>query len=168
MSCLSSKPYLFSSSLRNLCMVTNVIFCSFLLSLLIFKPKLYVTDSISMQWHHTLLCPRPWILWFSTIWLRLQSQLSCLTYQCYISLTMTIQIILNFFYYLTSKVEQNLLISMLGWFQYLPQNLALAIISDQPAEQAFSFAAIHNLEQLVQHSTCIPDHLGDEIKYSFS
>ncbi|MPC77334.1 hypothetical protein E2C01_071786 [Portunus trituberculatus] len=33
--------------------------------------------------------------------------------------------------------------------------------TDQPGELAFNFAILHDLEQLVQHPTCIPDRLGD-------
>ncbi|MPC40220.1 hypothetical protein E2C01_033776 [Portunus trituberculatus] len=33
--------------------------------------------------------------------------------------------------------------------------------ADYPGELAFSFAILHDLEQLVQHPTRIPEHLGD-------
>ena len=34
-------------------------------------------------------------------------------------------------------------------------------LTDQPGEQAYNFAILHDLEQLVQHPTRIPDRLGD-------
>ncbi|MPC60082.1 hypothetical protein E2C01_054118 [Portunus trituberculatus] len=33
--------------------------------------------------------------------------------------------------------------------------------TNHPGELAFNFAILHDLQQLVQHPTCIPDHLGD-------
>ncbi|MPC19915.1 hypothetical protein E2C01_012847 [Portunus trituberculatus] len=36
-----------------------------------------------------------------------------------------------------------------------------SLFNDHPGELAFNFAILHELEQLAQHPTCIPDYLGD-------
>ncbi|MPC71227.1 hypothetical protein E2C01_065499 [Portunus trituberculatus] len=72
------------------------------------------------------------------------------------------------FGYLTSKVEHILSlypiseISILGDFNVHHQQLWLSSpVTDHPSELAFNFAILHNLEQLVQHPTRIPDRLED-------
>ena len=73
----------------------------------------------------------------------------------------------KFFDYLTSKVEYILFhipyaeISILGDFNVHHQLWLSSSFTDQPGEQAFNFAILRDLEQLVQFPTCIPDRLGD-------
>ena len=73
----------------------------------------------------------------------------------------------KFFDYLTLKVEHILShfpfaeISILGDFNVHHQQWLSSSFTDQPGEQAFSFAILHDLEQLVQHPTRVPDRLGD-------
>ncbi|KAK8384884.1 hypothetical protein O3P69_014450 [Scylla paramamosain] len=40
-------------------------------------------------------------------------------------------------------------------------SLAFLSFTDHPGELAYNFAILHDLEQLVQHPTRIPDRLGD-------
>ena len=68
--------------------------------------------------------------------------------------------------YLTLKVEHILShfpfaeISILGDFNVPHHQWLSSSFTDQPGEQAFSFAILHDLEQLVQHPTRVPDRLG--------
>ena len=70
----------------------------------------------------------------------------------------------KFFNYLTYKVEYIIShftyaeISILEDFNVHHQ--LLSCFTDQPGVQAFNFAILHDLEQLVQFPTHIPDHLG--------
>ena len=52
-------------------------------------------------------------------------------------------------------------ISILGDFNVHHQQWLSSTFTDQPGEQAFNFAILHDLEQLVQHPTRIPDCFGD-------
>ena len=73
----------------------------------------------------------------------------------------------KFFDYLTSKVEYILShfphaeISILGDFNVHHQLWISSSFTDQPGEQIFNFAILHDLEQMVQFPTRIPDRLGD-------
>ena len=51
-------------------------------------------------------------------------------------------------------------ISILGDFNVHHQ-LWLSSFNDQPGEQAFNFAILHDLEQLLLQPTRIPDRFGD-------
>ncbi|MPC76619.1 hypothetical protein E2C01_071036 [Portunus trituberculatus] len=69
----------------------------------------------------------------------------------------------KFFDYLTSKVEHILSLypfaenSILRDFNVHHQFWLSSPFTDNPGELAFNFAILHDLEQLVQHPTCIPD-----------
>ncbi|MPC48610.1 hypothetical protein E2C01_042389 [Portunus trituberculatus] len=101
---------------------------------------------------------------FSTIWLRLnshsQTKLICAVYLFTNSSDYS-----KFFGYLTSKVEHILFfypfaeISILGNFNVHHQLWLSSPFTDHPGELAFSFAILHDLKQLVQHPTRIPDRL---------
>ncbi len=52
-------------------------------------------------------------------------------------------------------------ITILGDFNVHHQLWFSPSFTDQPGEQAYNFAILNDLEQLVQHSTRIPDRLGD-------
>ncbi|MPC48501.1 hypothetical protein E2C01_042275 [Portunus trituberculatus] len=52
-------------------------------------------------------------------------------------------------------------ISILGDFNVHHQLWLFSPFTDHPGELAFNFAVLHDLEQLVQYPTCIPDCLGD-------
>jgi len=52
-------------------------------------------------------------------------------------------------------------ISILGDFNVHHQLWVSSSSTDEPSAQAFSFAILYDVEQLVQHPTHIPDHLGD-------
>ncbi|MPC10778.1 hypothetical protein E2C01_003420 [Portunus trituberculatus] len=52
-------------------------------------------------------------------------------------------------------------ISILGDFNVHCQLWLSSAFTDHPGELVFNFAVLHDLEQLVQHPTCIPDCLGD-------
>ncbi|KAK8385199.1 hypothetical protein O3P69_012186 [Scylla paramamosain] len=52
-------------------------------------------------------------------------------------------------------------ISILGDFNVHHQLWLSSSFTDHPGELAFNFAILHDLEQLVQHPTRIPDRLGD-------
>ncbi|MPC45326.1 hypothetical protein E2C01_039022 [Portunus trituberculatus] len=65
---------------------------------------------------------------------------------------------LNFFYINFCNIRE---ISILGDFNVHHQLWLSSHFSDHPSELAFNFAILHDLEQLVQHPTCIPDRLGD-------
>ncbi|MPC42994.1 hypothetical protein E2C01_036629 [Portunus trituberculatus] len=52
-------------------------------------------------------------------------------------------------------------ISILGDFNVYHQLWLSSPFTDLPSELAFSFAILHYLEQLVQHSTLIHDRVGD-------
>ena len=103
---------------------------------------------------------------FSTIWLRLNCQFTT-KFLCVAYRSPNSSDYVKFFEYLTSKVEQILTnfifgaISILGDFNVYHQLLLSSSFTDQPGEQGFNFAIIHDLEQLVQHLTHIPDHSGD-------
>ncbi|MPC58129.1 hypothetical protein E2C01_052124 [Portunus trituberculatus] len=76
----------------------------------------------------------------------------------------------KFFDYLTSKVGHILSlypfaeISMLGDFNVHHLLWLFSPFTDHPGELAFNFAILHDLEQLVQRPTRIPDRLGDTPK----
>ena len=69
--------------------------------------------------------------------------------------------------YITSTVEHILIHSpfaensVLGNFNVHHQQWLSSPFTDQPGEQAFRFAILHDLEQLLKHHTRIPDRLGD-------
>ncbi|MPC66542.1 hypothetical protein E2C01_060691 [Portunus trituberculatus] len=73
----------------------------------------------------------------------------------------------KFFDYLISKLEHILSfytfaeISILGNFNVHHQLWLSFPFTDHPGELAFNYAIFHDLEQLVQHPTRIPDFLGD-------
>ena len=52
-------------------------------------------------------------------------------------------------------------ISILGNFNIHHQLCLSSSFTDQPGEQTFIFAILHDLDQLVQFSIRIPDRLGD-------
>ncbi|MPD00574.1 hypothetical protein E2C01_096055 [Portunus trituberculatus] len=52
-------------------------------------------------------------------------------------------------------------ISILGDFNVNHQLWLSSPFTDHPRELAFNFAILHDIEQLVQHPTRIPDCLGD-------
>ncbi|MPC46012.1 hypothetical protein E2C01_039719 [Portunus trituberculatus] len=70
---------------------------------------------------------------------------------------------------LTSKVEHNLSlypfaqILILRDFNVHHQLWLSSPFTDLPGELAFNFLIIHDLDQLVQHPTRIPDRLGDTV-----
>ena len=103
---------------------------------------------------------------FSTIWLRLQSH-SSTKFICAVYLSPNSSDYVKFFDYLTSKVEHILThhpfaeISILGDFNVHHQLWLSSSFTDHPGEQAYNFAILNDLEQLVQHPTRIPDRLGD-------
>ena len=103
---------------------------------------------------------------FSTVWLRLQSH-SLTKYICAVYLSPNSSDYVKFFDYLTSKVEHILNhspsaeISILGDFNVHHQLWLSSSFTDDPGEQAYNFAILNGLEQLVQHPTRIPDRLGD-------
>ena len=103
---------------------------------------------------------------FSTIWLKLDSN-SITKFICAVYLSPNSSDYSKFFDYLTSKVEHILShfpfaeISILGDFNVHHQLWLSSSFTDQPGEQAFNFAILHDLEQLVKHPTRIPDRPGD-------
>ncbi|KAK8395869.1 hypothetical protein O3P69_005762 [Scylla paramamosain] len=103
---------------------------------------------------------------FSTIWLRLQSH-SHTKFICAVYLSPNSSDYKKFFDYLTSKVEHILTlfpfaeISILGDFNVHHQLWLSSPFTDHPGELAYNFAILHDLEQLVQYPTRIPDRLGD-------
>ena len=103
---------------------------------------------------------------FSTIWLKLYSN-STTKFICAVYLSPNSSDYEKFFTYLTSKVEHILThfpfaeISILGDFNVHHQLWLSSTFTDTPGEQAFNFAILHDLEQLVKHPTRIPDRLGD-------
>ena len=121
----------------------------------------YVRNDITCSRAHNLDSSE-----FSTIWLRLQCH-SLTKFICAVYLSPNSSNYVNFFDYLTSKVEHILShfpfaeISILGDFNVHHQHWLSSPFTDQPGEQAFSFAILHDFEQLVQHPTRIPDRLGD-------
>ncbi|MPC66895.1 hypothetical protein E2C01_061050 [Portunus trituberculatus] len=54
-------------------------------------------------------------------------------------------------------------ISILGDFNVHHQLWLSSPLTDHPGELAFNFAILHDLEELVQHPTCIPDCHGDTL-----
>ncbi len=76
---------------------------------------------------------------------------------------------MRFFDYLNSMVEHISThspfskISVLGDFSVHHQLWLSSSFTDQPGEQAYSFAFTNDLEQLVQHLTRIPNCLGDRL-----
>ena len=52
-------------------------------------------------------------------------------------------------------------ISILGDFNVHHHLWLSSPFTDQPGEQAYVFSILNDLEQLVQHPTHIPDHLGE-------
>ncbi|MPC29450.1 hypothetical protein E2C01_022681 [Portunus trituberculatus] len=54
-------------------------------------------------------------------------------------------------------------ISILGDFNVHHQLWLSSPFAGHPGELAFNFAILHDLEQLVQHPTCIPDRLEDTL-----
>ena len=103
---------------------------------------------------------------FSTIRLKLQSH-SLTKYICDIYISPNSSDYVKFFDYLTSKVEHILSpfpyteISILGDFNVHHQLKLSSSFTDQSGEQAFNFAILHDLKQMVQFPTRIPDRLGD-------
>ena len=121
----------------------------------------YVRNDITCSRAHALESSE-----FSTIWLRLQCH-SHTKFICAVYLSPNASDYVKFFDYLTLKVEHILShfpfaeISILGDFNVHHQQWLSSSFTDQPGEQAFSFAILHDLEQLVQHPTRVPDRLGD-------
>ena len=106
--------------------------CSLLLSLFSFSIWSWLLH-LCTQRHNLLLCPCPWIF--------------CAPYRSPNSSDY-----LKFFQYLTSKVEHILTnfpyaeISILGDFNVHHQLWLSSCFTDQPGEQPFNFAIIHDLE----------------------
>ena len=105
---------------------------------------------------------------FSTIWLRLQCH-SLTKYICAVYLSPNSSDYVKFFDYLTSKGGVDYIlshfpyaeISILGDFNVHHQFWLSSSFTDQPSEQTVNFVILHELEQLVQFPTRIPDRLGD-------
>ncbi|MPC50112.1 hypothetical protein E2C01_043934 [Portunus trituberculatus] len=103
---------------------------------------------------------------FSTIWLRLCSH-PLTKFICAVHLSPNSSDNSKFFHYLTCKVKHILSlypfaeISIHGDFNVHHQLWLSSFYIDHPGELAFNFAILHDLEQLVQHPTRIPDRLGD-------
>ena len=103
---------------------------------------------------------------FSTIWLRLQCH-SLTIFICAVYLSPNFSDYVKFFGCLTSKVEHHLShfpyaeISILWDFKVHHQLWFSSSFTDQPGEHTFKFAILHDVEQLVQFLTLIPDRLGD-------
>ena len=55
-------------------------------------------------------------------------------------------------------------ISILGDFSVHHQLWLSSPFTDHPGELAYNFAILHDLEQLLQHHTRIPDRFGDTSK----
>ncbi|MPC86688.1 hypothetical protein E2C01_081524 [Portunus trituberculatus] len=70
---------------------------------------------------------------------------------------------LNFFLINFCNIQsvEHIEISILGNFNVHHQLWLSFLFTDHPDELSFDFAIFHDLEQLVQHPTRIPDHLGD-------
>ena len=117
----------------------------------------YVRNDITCSRAHALESSE-----FSTIWLRLQSH-SLTKFFCAVYLSPNSSDYRKFFDYLTSKVEHILTlfpfaeISILGDFNVHHQLWLSSPFTDHPGELAYNFAILHDLEQLVQHPTRIPD-----------
>ena len=103
---------------------------------------------------------------FSTIWLRPQCHSLC-KFICAVYLSPNSSDYVTFFDYFTSKVEYILShflyteISILVDFNVHHQLWLSSSFIDQPGEQIFNFAILHDLEQLMKFPTRIPDRLGD-------
>ncbi|MPC41444.1 hypothetical protein E2C01_035035 [Portunus trituberculatus] len=103
---------------------------------------------------------------FSTIWLRLNSH-SQTKFICVVYLSRNSSDYNKFFDCLTSKVENILSlytfaeISILGDFNFHHQLWLSYPFTNHAGELAFNFAILHDLEQLMQYPTRIPDRLGD-------
>ena len=121
----------------------------------------YVRNDITCSRAHNLKSSE-----FSSIWLRLQSH-SLTKFICVVYLSPNSSDYVQFFDYLTSKVKYILShfpyaeISILRDCNVHHQLWLSSYFSDQPGEQTFNFVILHDLEQLVQFPTRIPDHLGD-------
>ena len=120
----------------------------------------YVRNDITCSRAHALESSK-----FSTIWLRLQSHYLT-KFFCAVYLSPNSSDYRKFFDYLTSKVEHILTlfpfaeISILGDFNVHHQLWLSSPFTDHPGELAYNFAILHDLEQLVQHPTRIPDGSG--------
>ena len=103
---------------------------------------------------------------FSTTWLRLQCH-SLTKFIGVVYLSPNSSDYVKFFDYMTSKVKYILShypyaeISILGDFNVHNQLWLSSFFTDQPGEQTFNFAILHDLEQMVQFPTRIPDRLED-------
>ncbi|XP_050715769.1 uncharacterized protein LOC126998326 [Eriocheir sinensis] len=118
----------------------------------------YVRSDITCSRAHNLDSPK-----FSTIWLRLHCH-SLTKYICAVYISPSSTSYVEFFDYLNSKMETHspfAEISILGGFNVHHQLWLSSSFTDQPGEQAYNFALLNDLEQLVQHHTSIPDRLGD-------
>ncbi|MPC29408.1 hypothetical protein E2C01_022638 [Portunus trituberculatus] len=134
------------------------------------KPHLlFLTETQLWNERNNLTCFCPHALEsseFSTIWLRLNSH-SLTKLICAVYLSRNSSDYSKFFDYLTSKVEHILSLypfeetSILGDFDVYHQIWLSSPFTDHHGELAFNFAILHDLEQLVQHPTRIPDFLGD-------
>ena len=86
---------------------------------------------------------------------------------CDIPLTSNSSDYVTFFEYLAFKMEHILTnfpfaeTSILGDFNVHNQLWLSSSVNDQSGEQAFNFAIRHDLKQLVQHHTYIPDRSDD-------
>ena len=121
----------------------------------------YVRNDITCSRAHNLDSSE-----FSTIWLRLNCH-SSTKYICAVYLSPNSTDYIKFFDYLNTQVEHILThspfseITILGDFNVHHQLWLSSSFTDQPGEQAYNFAILNDLEQLVQHPTRIPDRLGD-------
>ncbi|MPC74323.1 hypothetical protein E2C01_068680 [Portunus trituberculatus] len=158
---------IFFSSPKHSCLrqLTVALLCFLLLLYPHFLSKAgwcgYVRNDLSCSCTHALKSSE-----FSTIWLRLKGR-SLTKFICAVYLSPNSSDYSEFFDYLTSKAEHILSlypfaeISILGDFNVHHQLWLSFPFTDHPGELALNFVVIHDLEQLVQQPTRIPDRLGD-------
>ncbi|MPC82039.1 hypothetical protein E2C01_076682 [Portunus trituberculatus] len=161
----STKPHLLFLTDTQLCEATDSTSISvpsyFLYSH--FRSKagccVYVRNDLTCSRAHALESSE-----FFTICLRLNSH-SLTKFICAVYLSPNVSDYIKFFDYLTSKVEHILSlypfadINILGDFNVPHQLWLFSPFTDHSGELALNFAIFYDLEQLVQHPTCIPDLL---------
>ncbi len=163
----SSKPYLLFLTEIQASEATNSNFYSVPSCFL--YPKLQTKAGCCVYVRNDITCSRTHHLdstEFSTIWVKLNSYpITKYIYAVYLSPNSADYV--RFFDCLISNVEHILThspfseISVSGGFNAHQQLCLSSSFTDQPGEQAYSFSPLNDLEQLVQHSTRIPDRLGD-------
>ncbi|MPC45217.1 hypothetical protein E2C01_038910 [Portunus trituberculatus] len=123
---------------------------------------IYIRNDLTCSRAHTLKSSE-----FITIWLRLNSHFLSKFFSA-VYLSPNYSDYSKFFDYLTFKVEHILSlcpfaeISILRDFNVYHQHWLSSPFTDHPDELTFNFVILHDLEQLVQHPTHIPDRLGDK------